>query len=178
MTDPLYLEQEAFLRYTLRRFLAHVGERARNQHQTNPSMLVHYNDIDSFIKKQPRSVVSLILDDRGNVLAVTRRHKPEDLGLPGGKIDPGETPERAVIRETEQETGIIIQDPEFCYERVDVTDGRVAWCYRVTKWEGEPRQCEEGIEVKWVPLARLLEDSCTFREYNRGLFTALGLISA
>lgn len=164
MTDPHYLKQEEYLRYILRRF---VNDRLLRASDT---------EIDSFIRKQPRSCVALILDENGNVLSVSRRNKPDDLGLPGGKIDPGEKPEEAVIREAFEETGITIEDPTFCYERVDVTDGRVAWCFRVTKWTGEPRKREDGIEVKWVPLTRLLEPSCTFRDYNRGLFTALGLL--
>lgn len=44
------------------------------------------------------AVCALIWNDEGNkVLAVSRRGKPEDMGLPGGKVDPGETPEHMLL---------------------------------------------------------------------------------
>lgn len=131
--------------------------------------------IDEFMSRQPRSVVALVLREDGRLLAVSRRGRPDDLGLPGGKIDPGEVPDEAVVRELAEETGVTLHEPEFCYERVDNSDGVVAWCYRGA-WSGTARQMEDGITVTWVEPARLLEPSCTFREYNRGVLTALALI--
>lgn len=131
--------------------------------------------IDEFMTKLPRSVVALILREDGWILAVSRRGRPNDLGLPGGKIDPGEIPSEAVMREVAEETGVLLRDPEFCYERVDNSDGAVAWCYR-GEWSGTPRQMEDGIAVVWVKPERLLDASCTFREYNRGVLSALGLV--
>lgn len=49
------------------------------------------------------------------ILLHRQDYKPEGgtWGIPSGKIDPGETMKIAVIRETKQETGLIIPEEEF-----------------------------------------------------------------
>lgn len=162
MTSAHYLRQEEYLRRLLHRFATYLGSRIE----------VTDAEIEKFILAQPRSVVALIQNQDGRFLAVSRPNRPNDLGLPGGKIDPGELPEEAIVREVLEETGLTINEPsrwQHCYTRIDPTDGRVTWCYYFTWWSGEPRQCEEGVLVKWVDSGELVADHCTFREYNRGL---------
>ena len=51
---------------------------------------------------------AVVVDRRGRVLLV-RRGRPPSEGewtLPGGKVEPGETPEAAVVREVREETAI------------------------------------------------------------------------
>ena len=55
-----------------------------------------------------------ILDDNSSMLLLMRSGKsrwmPKKWGLPGGKIETGETAEEAVIRETKEETSLDIQN--------------------------------------------------------------------
>lgn len=123
----------------------------------------------------PSFVVALIVKD-GHVLAVSRRNKPDDLGLPGGSIEPEEIPFDALVREVKEETDIDVKAAAFAFARVDeTTNGRVAWAYVVTDWSGEPQQVEDGITVQWVEPSRLLEHDCTFRDYNAKFFAHLGI---
>lgn len=46
----------------------------------------------------------------GKVLGVSRRNDHGDFGLPGGKVDKGETPILALIREVKEETGIDLKE--------------------------------------------------------------------
>ncbi len=132
----------------------------------------------------PASVVALMINKDGQVCRTTRRNKPKDLSLPGGSIEDGRpgrkkidaSPFAALCRETEEETGVKVIEAHMIYERVDPTDGGIAWCYHVTKWAGEPRSMEPGIEVSWGDPRSLLTPDCTFREYNRGLFLYTNLV--
>ncbi len=50
----------------------------------------------------------VILDEQGRVLLVRRANPPSagSWSLPGGRIEPGETPEQAVVREILEETSL------------------------------------------------------------------------
>jgi len=111
----------------------------------------------------------------GEVCRVTRRNKPGDFALVGGSIEPNETPWDAMVRETREEIGVMVVQAKWVFARVDETDGGIAWCYLIEKWEGEPHQCEPGVDVSWGKPITLLAENCTFREYNRKLFTHLEL---
>ena len=106
-------------RWLLERFSEHFNK-------TKDGSGIEPRQIEEFVMKQPRSVVALVMRPDGQVLSVSRRDRPDDLGLPGGKIDPGETPERVLVRELLEETNLEAKDFSFCYERVDRSDGRVA----------------------------------------------------
>lgn len=59
------------------------------------------------------TVGGLIFDPQGRVLLI-RTHKWGDRwGIPGGKIDEGETMESALVREFREETGLEIADVRF-----------------------------------------------------------------
>ncbi len=126
------------------------------------------NDKDLF------SVAALIFNHKGQVLSVSRRNQPTNIGLPGGKIDPGENPVTAIEREVLEETGIHIQDCYAVYERgEDTAGGRPSRTYYVHAWKGTPRMMEPGLSVEWVEPRDLLAESCSFRVYNDSLFKSL-----
>ena len=57
------------------------------------------------------TVVGLVHVEAGRLLVVRSRNK-KAFYLPGGKIEPGETPSDAVRREVREELGIELERPE------------------------------------------------------------------
>lgn len=122
----------------------------------------------------PFSVAGLLIRE-GLVLSVSRKNDQEDLSLPGGKVEPGETPEEALVRELKEETGVEAVLFEPLFEGPDVVKGREPLpcrTYLILTYLGDPTPQEGGV-VQWVPPERLLEPNCSFREYNQALFQSI-----
>lgn len=107
----------------------------------------------------------------GKVLAVSRRDIPEDMGLPGGKLENGETSLEALIREVKEETGVEVRSATLVFQRS--VPGEVDFLtslYLVDSFEGIPKNVEEGISVRWIDPKELLKENCTFRNFNMDAF--------
>lgn len=60
----------------------------------------------------PRIIVGAAIVSDGRVLACERAQPPEMAGkweFPGGKVDPGETEEQALVRECREELGVEVE---------------------------------------------------------------------
>jgi 8-oxo-dGTP pyrophosphatase MutT (NUDIX family) len=118
---------------------------------------------------KPDAVVVVIAcndaSTHGRVLGVSRLYDHDDWGLPGGSVDPGETPEQAARRETHEETSLTLLE----LTKLDEVEyrGRTVHAFVATGYEGEPRASDEGA-VAWVSWAELARG--TYGDYNRRLF--------
>lgn len=122
----------------------------------------------------PYAVVALLLNEKRQVLAVSRKKDHADLGFPGGKVDAGESGWHAAIRELDEETGLVAIDLEPIFEANDISQ-QLCRCYRVHSFRGK-LESKEGAFVGWVEPSRMIEKTSTFRDYNRQLLKHVELL--
>jgi len=115
----------------------------------------------------------LIVSGDGKILAVSRKDDPTMLGLPGGKVDPGETPEEAAARELWEECGIEALDMHEVFSCSDA-QGYVTTTF-ACKADGEIHTDEPGV-IRWVEPSVLLDPgSSPFTDYNKKLLNVTGM---
>lgn len=102
------------------------------------------------------------------VLAVETRHRPGELSLPGGRIDPGETPAQAAAREALEETGLVVElHDEPLYVGQPGREPMEAATFLVRSFQGEPRAGSDAVAARWVAREALLDPRNRYADYNR-----------
>ncbi len=119
--------------------------------------------------------VGAIARDAAGRLLLIRRANPPAAGtwsLAGGRVEPGETWEAAVVRELHEETGLVgVIDRHVGDVRRDAPDGRV---YVIRDFlmtvDGStpPRAGDDALDVGWFT-----EDEVTHLDTSPGLVEAL-----
>jgi 8-oxo-dGTP diphosphatase len=101
-------------------------------------------------------VAAALTNDTGEILLQKRPMDAQMSGLwefPGGKVDPGESPEAALVRELAEELGIIVavQDlvPETFASEPLGDRHLVLLLYRCTTWTGTPTAIYAS-ELQWT----------------------------
>ncbi|WP_319641297.1 (deoxy)nucleoside triphosphate pyrophosphohydrolase [Novosphingobium sp. JCM 18896] len=104
-------------------------------------------------------VAVALVDGVGRILLQQRRRGSEHGGLwefPGGKVEPGESPQTAAVREIEEELGLRLDvarlEPVSFASDVDVPEPPrrpyVILLYTCHAWEGEA-ECRDGEAIAW-----------------------------
>ncbi|GAA2890330.1 (deoxy)nucleoside triphosphate pyrophosphohydrolase [Streptosporangium fragile] len=93
-----------------------------------------------------------IVDGGGRLLAAQRAEPPELAGgweLPGGKVDPGEDEHTALLRECQEELGVVIKVGERVGGDWGLTGGYVLRVWLAEIVEGRP-EAREHLELRWL----------------------------
>lgn len=106
-------------------------------------------------------VAAALVDDEGRILVQRRPEGVASAGLwefPGGKIEPGETPEAALVRELSEELGIMLDPASLapaCFASEPLGDRHlVLLVYLCRRWQGRPRPLQ-ATALQWVRPAEL-----------------------
>ncbi|MGB3770006.1 MAG: (deoxy)nucleoside triphosphate pyrophosphohydrolase [Rhodococcus sp. (in: high G+C Gram-positive bacteria)] len=106
---------------------------------------------------EPTIVVAGALVENGRLLLARRASPPELAGLwelPGGKVDPGETPEDALVRELREELDIEVTVDGVIGADVPLENGALLRAFAVTRFSGTVTAVEHEA-VRWVDLGEL-----------------------
>lgn len=103
------------------------------------------------------SVVGAAIVRDGRVLAARRTAPPATAGrweLPGGKVEPGETPEAALVREIAEELGCTVAVTGWLPGEVAIGERHVLTVAVAELVAGEP-QPHEHDAVRWLAAGEL-----------------------
>jgi 8-oxo-dGTP diphosphatase len=103
-------------------------------------------------------VGAVLRDEGGRLLMILRGHDPGRglWSIPGGRIEPGETAEEAVVREVEEETGLTVtcgrllgttELPGLAGAVVDIRD---YLAHLVPDTVASPTAGDDAADVRWV----------------------------
>ncbi len=110
----------------------------------------------------PVRVVAAVFVRRDQVLACRRAAGRPAAGkweFPGGKIEPGETPEAALRREITEEFSVLISAGDLVAVAVTEVDGRQIELsgYRVINYHPAPAASTDHDQLRWLGLDELEE---------------------
>lgn len=125
----------------------------------------HFNDPQA---PKPNNIVAAVtvhvVDEQGRILLI-RRTDNGLWALPGGAQEFGEYIAETAVRETLEETGVIVRVTDIVglYTNpnhvVEFSDGEVrqqfSICFRAEYVAGEPTTSDESSHVRWIPREEL-----------------------
>jgi 8-oxo-dGTP diphosphatase len=100
-------------------------------------------------------VVGAALFDGGRLLAARRSAPPALAGrweLPGGKVEPGETPEAALVRELREELGVTAETVARVPGQWPLKAPYVlqVWTARLLPGSGDPEPLQDHDALRWL----------------------------
>jgi len=111
-----------------------------------------------------QAALALLIQD-GLVLGVSRKDTAELFGLPGGKVEIGESLEEAAKLELFEETGFVAESLNRVFVRVDHDFSCTT--FLVEKFKKQEDSQESGL-VNWVTWQTLFDGP--FGKYNKELY--------
>lgn len=103
--------------------------------------------------RELRIVVGGAVIRSGRLLAARRSAPPEMAGrweFPGGKVEPGEGPEEALVRELQEELGIEVRVGARLRGESVLRPGLVLRFWAAELVRGEPQPLQDHDELRWL----------------------------
>ncbi len=115
------------------------------------------------------AAVMLVIKD-GLILGIPRKNDKTKFGMAGGKCEENELPIVAAIRETNEESGIVVSDCVPLAEHIEPAEEYggpyYTFCFYATKWSGEISFQNEEC-ARWITKSELFNG--VFINYNKNV---------
>ena len=114
-------------------------------------------------KKIRKAVRTYLIKDNKVVVINYKQHDNGYYDIPGGKIEEGETPEEASIREFKEETGITIKKQHYIgHNTIEYPDRIFEFeIFIVDEYFGKPLEFEENKSM-WINIDDLFKEDRLF----------------
>ena len=121
--------------------------------------------------------VGAVIVLQGKILLEQRKNEPGKgkWSVPGGKVELGETPEQAAIRETKEETGLVVDNPVLIDVVSQITldeNGKVKYHFVIIDYfvrlkTGKLEAASDAASLEWVNLDEVKNKDLTasFRDF-------------
>lgn len=116
-----------------------------------------------------KAVCIVIIQDN-KILGVARRDNHIDFGLPGGKLEDGESFKQAACRELFEETKLTVHPSDLSFVFEEMCGEYLVKTFLAKEWSGNLEQGDTG-PVQWVQTDDLIKGS--FGKYNKALFESM-----
>ncbi|MCC6507814.1 MAG: NUDIX domain-containing protein [Pirellulaceae bacterium] len=118
--------------------------------------------VSSKYGKPRHGAVGIVVEN--NQFLVIRRSQfvraPNMICFPGGTIEPGETPQQAVVRELNEELGLVVTEPLLIWQSRTSWGTLLDWLVVDRVDQSEPQANEREVaEFMWIEAHRLLQRS-------------------
>ncbi|MEC3892654.1 MULTISPECIES: NUDIX domain-containing protein [Nocardiopsis] len=109
------------------------------------------------VDDRSRGAVAIIANARGDLLLHLRDDLPQiawpgHWSVLGGGCDPGESPRQTIVRELDEEAGLVVEDLVELFEVPDVHGSGRLLTFYAGVWDGdaEALPLTEGVKLAWV----------------------------
>jgi len=110
-----------------------------------------------------KSVAVIIKNEKDEILMLDRKNFPFGWACPAGHVENDESPEEAMIRESQEETNLDVKNYQLIiHEFLDWNEckrgvkGHDFFVYEVTEWDGKIHQNKlESKDLQWKSIAEI-----------------------
>jgi 8-oxo-dGTP diphosphatase len=118
-------------------------------------MWIHVLAMRMFRPKFRAAVAAMIFDEQGRILLFKHTYRKFEWGIPAGGLEYGEQPEKAVVREFFEETGIQIKIEKLLLAESSKEDHNISLIFLCKITGGTFKESSEISEMKYFDVNNL-----------------------
>lgn len=118
-------------------------------------MWIHILAMRMFRPKFRAAVAAMIFDEQGRILLFRHTYRKFEWGIPAGGLEYGEQPEKAIVREFFEETGMQIKVEKLLLAESSKEDHNISLIYLCEITSGTFKESNEISEMKYFEVNKL-----------------------